>query len=537
MHILVHVRNFSASNNWFINQTSYNWFGQQTYTEEVFDVEVSKRFFGLSDANDDVLRLARIMSLLMPIFSLTLMISSTFFMIFVAEAVGGGDFIQGLGIVGGLVVLQMAVSTILDYPTGALADLVGQRFVLASAFLTYGAAFLLVSLVTSSTPLSLLVLIYAIQGFAQSQQSGTLATWFDNNYRVAVPTDQDRKQYGVFQARVGMIFQIAATLSLIPGAVIATILGRAWVFQLQGVLCIVIAVLVLRVVKDLPGVKAEKEQENSSRISAGEYVGLLKGGVTYLLEEPWVKYVIIGSMMATSTVMVWGNLILFPMYFSYLLTDVAVSSYRTLLFTPGVVARERSGFWSRRFDPKTWIPRFRLMQAGGFAFYIIFAAIMFFFPPPVAGGILLELVLPFTDVVIMTIPAGSVLPIIFIAITFSLTMIAAACADILTQREMLDVIPNNIRNSMYSLQPTIAMIFAMPQIAIFGWLIPIIGFPVTLVSIGLINVIGVVIIRKGLHQPKPAERADASQVPSHENGSSFPEEEKSTVETVVDLTE
>lgn len=469
-------------------------------------MEVSKRFFGLSDANVEILRLARIMSILMPIFSLTLMISSTFFMIFVAEAVGGGDYIQGLGIVGGLVVLQMAVSTLLDYPTGALADLVGQRFILASAFLTYGVAFFLVSLVTSSSSLMLLVAIYALQGFAQSQQSGTLATWFDNNYRVAVPADSDRKQYGVFQARVGMMFQIAATLSLIPGAVLATVLGRAWVFQVQAILCIVIALVVLRIVQDLPEVKAAKEKERTTRISPSEYVGLLKGGVRYLMEEPWVKYVIIGSMMATSTVMVWGNLILFPMYFSYLLTDVAVSSYRTLLFTPGVISRERSGIWSRRFEPKKWIPRFRLFQAGGFAFYIAFAAIMFFFPPPTAGGSFLELFLPFTDTVFMTIPSASVIPIILIAITFSLTMVSAACADILTQREMLDVIPNNIRNSMYSLQPTIAMIFAMPQIGLFGWLIPIIGFPTTLIIIGLINIVAVAIIRKGLHQPKPAER-------------------------------
>ena len=76
-------------------------------------------------------------------------------------------------------------------------------------------------------------------------------------------------------------------------------------------------------------------------------------------------------------------------------------------------------------------------------------------------------------------------------------------AGILTQREMIDVIPNKIRNSMYSLQPTIAMMFAIPQIAIFGWLIPTIGFPITLAIIGIISLGGVIIIRKGLNQPKP----------------------------------
>ncbi|MFW9909512.1 MAG: MFS transporter [Candidatus Thorarchaeota archaeon] len=476
-------------------------------------MEVSKRFFGLADSNDNVLRLARIMTVLMPIFSLTLMISSTFFMIFVAEAVGGGSYIQGLGIVGSLVVLQLIVSTALDYPTGALADLVGQRFVLASAFITYGITFFLVSLVTFSSPLSLLVVIYALMGFAQSQQSGTLATWFDNNYRVAVPADADRKQYGLFQARVGMMFQIAATLSLIPGAVIAAILGRAWVFQLQAILCIAIAIIVLRVVRDLPEV-AEAKTRNQ-RPSASEYAGLLKGGVSYLLGEPWVKNVVIGSMLVASTVMVWGNLVLFPMYFSYLLTDVAVSTYRTGLFIPGVVTQERSGIWSRKFEPKKWIPRFRLLQAGGFAFYIIFAAIMFFFPPPSSAAVpAIELVLPFTETVFMSIPVQSVLPIVLIAATFTFTMLAASCAEILTQREMLDVIPNDIRNGMYSLQPTIAMIFAIPQIALFGWLIPIAGFPLTLVVVGIISFFGVQIIRKGLSQPKPSERTAAAEIPA-----------------------
>ncbi|MDF1537858.1 MAG: hypothetical protein P1Q69_03040 [Candidatus Thorarchaeota archaeon] len=106
-----------------------------------------------------------------------------------------------------------------------------------------------------------------------------------------------------------MMFQIAATLSLIPGAIIATILGRAWVFQLQAVLCIVIAFVVLRIVQDLPEIKEAKEQERTTSVSPGEYVGILKSGVRYLMDEPWVKYVIIGSMMATSTVMVWGKLL------------------------------------------------------------------------------------------------------------------------------------------------------------------------------------------------------------------------------------
>ncbi|MBN2229957.1 MAG: MFS transporter [Candidatus Thorarchaeota archaeon] len=473
-------------------------------------MEVSKRFFGLEDANYNIVKLARIMSILMPLFSLTVMISTTFFMIFVAEAVGQGNYIQGLGVVGTLVVVQMVVQTLLDYPTGAIGDWLGQRFIIASAFVTYAISYFMVASVTSTTPLLYLVLIYALQGFANSQQSGALGAWFDNNYRVAVPSDFDRTQYGVFQARLGMIFQIVATLSLIPGGILAGIFGRTWVFQLQGILCIVISVVAFKVIRDLPEVQEEKRGE--TRPTIGEYTSLLKGGVSYLFREPWVKYVITGSMLAGSTVMVWGNLILFPLYFSYLFTDIAVASYRTLLFVPGVVTGERSGVWSKRFEPKKWIPRFRILQSGGFLFFIIFAAIMFFFPPPTSLVPSIELVIPFTSITFIQFPMESMIPVILIAITFTLTMFSSSCADILTQREMLDVIPNKIRNSMYSLQPTLMMLFAIPQIGIFGWLIPSIGFPLTLVIVGIVNILGVGIIKKGLDQPKPAERVAITQL-------------------------
>ena len=88
-------------------------------------------FFGLTDANDKILRLAKIMSMLLPVVAATIQLSTTFFMVFVAEALGGGSFIDGMMLVGLLVVVQMIVQTLLDYPTGALGDWIGQRYVIA----------------------------------------------------------------------------------------------------------------------------------------------------------------------------------------------------------------------------------------------------------------------------------------------------------------------------------------------------------------------------------------------------------------------
>jgi hypothetical protein len=87
-------------------------------------------------------------------------------------------------------------------------------------------------------------------------------------------------------------------------------------------------------------------------------------------------------------------------------------------------------------------------------------------------------------------------------------------AEILTQRELLDAIPDRNRNSLYSLQPTILLLLATPQIAILGWLIPIIGFPITLLICALVSLVGVLIIRYALSLEKPVIERETPQVES-----------------------
>ena len=470
-------------------------------------------FFGFTEPNDRIMRMARLMVVFLPLISVTFMLSTTFYVIFIAEALGSGDFMQGMGLVGILVVIQMTVQTVFDYPTGGLGDWLGQRYIIASAFLLYGVSFYMVSLVTSATPFLFLVAIYALQGFASAQESGAFGAWFDNNYRAAMPEDTDRKQYGVFQGRIGMVFQIVATLSLIPGAVLALLFQRAWVFQLQAVLSVVIAFAVFKYVVDFPEVREAREK----RPSTSEYLSILKSGVSFLFGDKFIKYLVIGGMLTISSIMVWGNLILFPFYYSYLVTDVAVASYRTILFLPGVAAQERSGVWSKRFEPTKWIPRFRFLQTCGFVFFGILAAITYFFPPALPGAPTIDVLWPFTDLIIISIPQQSVIPVTLAFITFTATGIFGGFAEILTQRMLLDVIPNRIRNSVYSLIPTVAIVLAIPQIALFGMLVPMYGFPLTLTGVAIVSLMGVLLIRHGLAQPKPIPTEDTWATPSPES--------------------
>lgn len=456
------------------------------------------RLFGLEDATQSGLRLAKTMAVILPLFAATFQISTTFWVIFISESLGNGNYFNGLVFVGILTVIQFGVQTILDYPTGALGDHIGQRYVITSALLCYAVAFWLTSTLTYATDFIVYVVIYALMGLASSQESGAFHAWFDNNYRVAMPEDKDRKAYGVFWGKIGFLWQISSILVLIPGSIIATIFFRETVFIIQALACVGLAIVVMIVIRDLPGARDETETR-----SVRQYGGILKDGVRFLFSSRFVALLLLGEVVIWSMGTVWWNIVLFPLYFAYLFNDIAVSSYRTLVYIPEAVAQERSGIWAKRFDPVKWTPRFRFLQFLGFGFNIVIALIIFTFPPPLEATNMVGLFIPFTDITIIEMPAASVVPMALIFIVFIVTDAFGSLAGILTQRVMLDVVPNKIRNSVYSLQPTLTLLLAMPFVAFFGWLLPQSGFPLVFGLMAIVALVGTLMIVAGFRNPIP----------------------------------
>jgi MFS family permease len=465
------------------------------------------RIFGIAEPTENVVRLVKILSVLLPSFAASFQISTTFWMIYIAESLGNGDYFAGLTLVGFLVIIQMAIQTALDYPTGAVGDWIGQRYVISSALLCYAVAFGLSSLIVKDTPAPvwIYVTIYVLFGLGSSQESGAFNAWFDNNYRVAMPHDKDRKQYGVFQGRLGMVWQVSSTLVLLPGSWLAYLYGETWVFSLQAVFAVFLSIVVFRLVRDLPGVREEQDE----RPSLSEYGSLLKDGFRFLWSSRFVTLIILGEVVMFSIGPVWWNLILFPLYFSFLVTLVAVSAFRTIVFVPQAIANERSGVLAKRFEPKKWIPRFRLLQFMGVIFYLALSVIVYLFPGIPAGTDpatieFYTILIPFTNLPLIEIPVQTLAPVVLLFIVFVSLNMFGAIAGILTQRVMLDVIPNRIRNSMYSLQPTLIMLVSMPLIAFFGWFIPLTGgFFLTFLICAVISLISVVMIWMAFNNPIP----------------------------------
>jgi hypothetical protein len=192
---------------------------------------------------------------------------------------------------------------------------------------------------------------------------------------------------------------------------------------------------------------------------------------------------------------------MFPLFYTYLLTEVAVASFITIWLLTSIIAQERSGVWSRRFDPVKWIPRFRFLNWFGFVEFGFLAAFYHFFPAPIDTSNTIQLLIPFTDLIIMEMPAESIIPMVLILLLFAFTNFTTYFANILTMRLMIDVIPNRIRNSMYSLQPTLVMMIAIPLVIAFGWILPAFGFSVTFMLLSLIGLLGYLLLKRGFSYP------------------------------------
>ncbi|MHA1480921.1 MAG: hypothetical protein ACTSQZ_05820, partial [Candidatus Thorarchaeota archaeon] len=155
-------------------------------------------------------------------------------------------------------------------------------------------------------------------------------------------------------------------------------------------------------------------------------------------------------------------------------------------------------------------PRFRFLQTCGFVFFMVMAFVMYIFPPVIESMTIVDVFIPFTTIVIMSVAVESLLPILLLLLTFIFTGFFSGFAEILTMRILLDVIPNKIRNSVYSLIPTVAMLFAIPQIIIIGATIQYLGFPISLALCAIISLLGVLMVRKGLSYPIPVSEDEAS---------------------------
>lgn len=397
-------------------------------------------------------------------------VSSTFLVLHVLEIVGTFEAL------GTIIAVQFFVSAATDFPTGVLADWVGHKWVLTIAYILFAISSLIFILAESFASLLIAFIILAL---ANGQASGALQSWFDNNYKaISEIEDPKREIYREFLGKSSMLFQYGSSIFFIIGGLIATYApnGRKIVFGFQAAFMLILALSFNRNLENVSGVvKAEKSDEG--------YFELLTKGLKFAVSTRMTTFFIAASVVYVAVAMVWYNLILMPIYFGYTGTDFGAGSLRWIIWFGSAYFTGRAGSISKKLDEKTWIPRINL------AFMVTFFGLT---------GLLIR-ILPIDT------PELNWVGITFLILIFVGSAAFGSIGELLTQKLFLEVIPDDMRNSIYSLLPTLGLIIGTPIVYLLGLWIDDIGIDVAIFFFVLIALVGVLLeyIAMQSYQPDP----------------------------------
>ncbi|MHA2227139.1 MAG: MFS transporter [Candidatus Hodarchaeales archaeon] len=418
-----------------------------------------KKCIGINDMNDLCQYIAKRFLLVRIVMHVGGEITSTFFVLFFLDSITPAE----LGI---LLFIEMGLCLLLDYPTAALGDMIGHEKILILAFSSYAIG--LIFLIFGNNFWEFLPFTL-FQGIGASQESGALEAWFDNQYRRS-SKDPKTKIYGSFKGKLFFIFGIASGTCFVISGIIAVLISRRFLFVLRFIAVLIIIFLIISLIK--PDKVRKQEVEKKGKLSHH-----LSGGLRYiLLEKHSFAFYFFGlALIAAAFSSIWSNFLLFPLYYSYTGSDDLVGLLRSLILVAGA-------FWtligiriSKRVDhsPRNIV----ILKILAFPSFILMILCFYLLMPP-TNSLVIE----------------SFLGLIFI---FQFSSLGFALDNILRERLMLQIIPDEFRNSLYSLIPTLIALLSLPLIVIGSIVVTNLGFIAAILLVLILNYIGISLIGFG----------------------------------------
>ncbi len=397
------------------------------------------RYLGIDEIPVKAKRFLRLFLIFQSLSTFVQVLSNTFFILFSVDHIG-------FALTGVTLSFTFAVQLITDYPTGSLGDWIGQRRVLALSYIFFGLSFYLMS---QARTFEDFMLIGIVNGLAAGQASGTMLTWLDNNYKIVIGNaDKERKVYGYSRSRVNTMTRVVSAFAFMIGGILATTYTREFVFEIQSIMMMGLVIMVYFLLKDEKVQIDEEILDANGKRQKNGFSSYFYGGLKFLVTNKPTFFLIFGTAFLFSSFAVWGSLILIPLYFGYTGTDSLASTFRTIVFVTGVPLSLYTAKISRKFT-HDHIP------------LLTFVFVLLFYP----GFMILLSIIPIQNELNLI---GLIISIFWLNLLIPTVFDLGA---ILRQRILIDLVPSENRNAVYSLTPTIISVLGIFLLPIAGVLV------------------------------------------------------------------
>ncbi|MHA1917983.1 MAG: MFS transporter [Candidatus Ranarchaeia archaeon] len=369
--------------------------------------------------------------------------------------------------VGLLMAIGFGIQAIADYPTGALGDYLGHKVVLSIGYVLH---IISVIVLLNASTFTDFVIYIILSYLGASQESGALQAWFDNSYRInAEEIDPKRVKYGALMGTLNMLNRGVMAIMIVSSGIIATFFGRKSLFVIQIFLLILYLVSVM-ILMHKPKKKVGEKQQS--------YFSIIFKGLNFVRQSKANFFIFLGIAISQGVIGgFWGSLILFPLYSSYAHSDAFTGLLRFLIWGIGI------GIGSLAINPSKKIKDTRkglmyVMLPSSVGIFVSVTIYYFFFPPLAVFDLL-----RFTGLIV----------------AFNLTSLLNQLNNILQTRFIIDFIPDETRNALYSLFATFGTILSIPFTIIGGFIIEGYGLLLGMFIVTVFTFIGGVIVLLGLY--------------------------------------
>lgn len=355
---------------------------------------------------------------------------------------------------------------LLDYLSGTLGDAIGYKRVLLGAYISKAIAMPFLIFGNSFLWYTAFMILLAI---GDSQESGALEAWFDNYYRPRAETeDPEREIYTQFIARVSPLYNLVTISGFIVGGFVATEISRLTVFTVYAILLIFELVLIQIVLWETV------DRDAASKL--GGYFKRIRESLSVFINSRTIFFYFLGiAAIWAANESVWHTFISIKIYLEYTGSDAGAGILRSSVFASAVIWQLLVIKFINRFKrPYLWVFLSTVVSNA-----LFFAMILVYYQAVPPTGI-------------------DILPAVGIILLYQIPAAWESLQGTLQQRINLDLIPDEHRNSLYSLLPTLARLYGIPFVIITGYVTDIGGFVGSFYWLILVSFIGSILLGIGL---------------------------------------